>query len=291
MLHRYYKEGQKLDVAGLNEITVLIDRSETELTEVALNEWRSGLEGPPHLHSEKDQIFYIVSGDGKVTVGDQEFEVTPGCLVYLPAGILHQTIVTSEEPLGYILYNVFKSSQKEGHSSFAEHILKVKEIRRRQAETGQFDISGAEQDIITDKKEKFFSNVYDGKKFDFGSNSTILLLDRTETNRLEFVVVQWSPGNRGAMVAHKEKEQTFFVLSGSGKVTIGEETEVIQAGDIIFVPRNTPHTTEAVEDELTYLCLNSIVIKTKDKSFEEMYQRIAPKRIERWKSGDDSVGD
>jgi mannose-6-phosphate isomerase-like protein (cupin superfamily) len=291
MLHRYYREGQKLDVAGLNEITVLIDRSETELTEVALNEWRAGLEGPPHLHSEKDQIFYIVSGDGKISVGDKEFSVMPGCLVYLPAGILHQTIVTSEEPLGYILYNVFNSVEKEGHSSFAEHIQEVKEIRRRQAETGQFDISGADQEIITDKNGKFFKNVHDGKSYDFGSNSTILLLDRTETNRLEFVVVKWPPGSKGAMVAHKEKEQTFFVLSGTGKVTIGVETEAIRPGDIIFVPRNTPHTTETVEDELTYLCLNSIVTETRDKSFEEMYQRIAPQRMERWKSGDKSVGE
>ena len=61
MINRYRKDGQKLDVAGLNEITVLIDRTESELTEVALNEWRSGLEGPPHSHAEKDQIFYIVS--------------------------------------------------------------------------------------------------------------------------------------------------------------------------------------------------------------------------------------
>ena len=41
MIHRYYKEGQKLDVAGLNQITVLLDRTETELTEIALNEWRA----------------------------------------------------------------------------------------------------------------------------------------------------------------------------------------------------------------------------------------------------------
>ena len=64
MLHRYYKDGQKLDVAGLNQITVLIDRSETELTEVGLNEWRPKLDGPPHKHDEKDQIFYISSGEG-----------------------------------------------------------------------------------------------------------------------------------------------------------------------------------------------------------------------------------
>ena len=137
MINRYYKDGQKLDVSGLNQITVLIDRSETELTEIGLNEWRAGLEGPPHQHAAKDQIFYIVSGEGVVSVGSETYEVLPGNLVYIPAGILHKTEVKSVVPLGYILFNVFSSPDKEGHASFADHIKKVKEIRRSQADSGQ----------------------------------------------------------------------------------------------------------------------------------------------------------
>jgi len=291
MIHRYYKEGQKLDVAGLNQITVLLDRTETELTEIALNEWRAGLEGPPHAHAEKDQVFYIVSGEGKVIVGEEEYIVKPGCLVYVPAGLRHQSITTSDEPLGYILYNVFNSADKEGHATFADHIEKVKEIRKKQAESGDSDVSGAEKSIVPTKKTKFFSDIKEGKKYDFGSNSTILLLDRNETNKFEFVVVQWPPHSKGAMVAHKEKEQTFFILSGEGKVTIGEETEPVKPGDLIFVPRNTPHTTEAGDEDLEYLCINSIITETKDASFDEMYNRIAPGRMERWKSGSDEVGE
>jgi len=291
MIHRYYKEGQKLDVSGLNQITVLVDRSETELTEIGLNEWRAGLEGPPHQHAAKDQIFYIVSGDGVVSAGSNKYQVSPGSLVYLPAGILHKTEVKSEIPLGYILFNVFSSSDKEGHASFADHIKEVKEVRRSQADTGQSQVEGSEKEIKTDKNPKYFKTPFDGKVYDFGSNSTILLLDRTETNRFEFVVVRWPMGNKGAMVAHQEKEQTFFIISGSGKVTVGEETKNVRAGDVVFVPRNTPHTTEADAEELVYLCLNTIITETKDASFEEMYQRIAPGRIDRWKRGDDSIGE
>jgi len=231
MIHRYFKHGLKLDVAGLNEITVLVDRGETELTEVALNEWRSGLEGPPHTHAGKDQVFYITSGEGTVSLGDAKHEVRKGCLVYIPAGVVHRTVTTSVEPLAYILFNVFNSPDKEGHASFAEHIEKVKFIRRRQAETGDHKMS--ESADIQDPVHQglFFDSVYSGKKYDFGSNSTILLLDRTQTNRCEFVVVQWPEGSQGTMVAHKEKEQTFFILSGYGNVTIDEETEEISSND------------------------------------------------------------
>jgi quercetin dioxygenase-like cupin family protein len=291
MLHRYYKDGQKLDVAGLNQITVLIDRSETELTEVGLNEWRPKLDGPPHKHDDKDQIFYISSGEGLVKVGKDKHRVTKGCLIYVPAGLIHQTITTSDEPLCYILFNIFNNPEKEGHASFADHIEKVKHIRKQQAESGKAEIFIEESQAINAKKSRFFKNVTEGKKYEFGANATILLLDRTETNRSEFVLVEWPAGNKGAMVAHQEKEQTFFVLEGNGSVTIGAETEAVKPGDIIFVPRNIAHTAEAGDDTLKYLCLNSMITKSQDKSFEEMYNRISPDRIHRWQTGNTSIGE
>ena len=131
-------------------------------------------------------------------------------------------------------------------------------------------MAGAEKGIKSDKKPRFFPTPFEGKEYDFGSNSTILLLDRNETNRLELVLVRWPAGQKGAMVAHQEKEQSFFVISGSGKVTIGTETEEVGVGNLVFVPRNTPHTTEAGNEELVYLCLNSIIIETKDDSSPEV---------------------
>ena len=291
MINRYFKEGEKLDVAGLNEIIVLLDRSETEKTEVALNIWPPNLDGPPHKHDEKEQIFYFTSGKGIVNIGKKSFKVEEGNLAHIPVGVVHQTIVTSEEPLCYMLFNVFVTDDKEGHASFAEHIEKVKQIRKKQAESGESAVVGAEQTASANQPGKFIQDVNQAKLYDFGSNETLLLLDRTETAKCEFVIVRWPAGSKGAMVAHKEKEQTFFVLAGTGTVTIDDETEVVKPGNLIFVPRNTPHTTESAVEELTYLCLNSLVTETEDANFNEMYNRIAPARIERWKSGDESIGE
>jgi len=291
MINRHFKNGQKLDVAGLNQMIVLLDRAETDLTEVALNEWRAGLTGPPHKHDEKEQIFYITSGAGEVVVGDKKFEVKAGHLIHIPVGVIHQTIVRGSEPLCYMLFNIFITQEKEGHASFAEHIEKVKNIRKKQAESGQALVEGAEQSPAARKPGKFIADIYAGTIFDFGSNDTILLLDRTETAKSECVVVQWPPASRGAMVAHQEKEQVFFVLSGNGRVIIGEETGEVVPGSLVFVPRNAPHTTQTDIEKLTYLCINALVNEPKDKSFEAMYHRIAPARIERWKTGEDSVGE
>ncbi|NOX66745.1 MAG: cupin domain-containing protein [Chlorobi bacterium] len=291
MINRNYREGEQLDVAGLNKITVLLDRSETELTEVGMNEWRPNLDGPPHKHNDKDQVFYITSGKGKVIVCGKEFDTHPGCAVYVPAGCVHQTITTSEEPFVYLLLNIFNNPDKEGHASFKDHIEKVKMIRKQQAESGETG-DDSEGDIKVEKKDvKFFETVLEGKTYEFGSNSTVLLLDRNEANNFELVVVKWSSHNRGAMVAHSEKEQSFFILKGTGEITIGDETEKVVPGNLVFVPRDTPHTTESFDEELVYLCLNSYPVEPEDESFDAMYNRIAPERIKRWESGSSEVGE
>jgi mannose-6-phosphate isomerase-like protein (cupin superfamily) len=291
MIHRYYQEGPVLNVADLNEMIVLIDRTETELTELALNTWRKGLTGPPHCHEQKEQIFYIVAGTGRVHVGGEIYPVKVGDLVYVPRGVEHQTIAAEDEALDYILFNVFHTAEKEGHGTFAEHIEKVKQIRRQQADSGKSAVAEAEQGVASGKSARHISDFAGSKLFEFGSNTTRLLLERNETEGFEMVLVSWPPGNTGALVAHKEKEQTFFVISGSGWVVVGEEEAAVKPGDLVFVPRNTPHTTRAGAEQLTYLCLNALIGDIQDDSFEQMYNRIAPARIERWRRGDSTVGE
>lgn len=259
MIHRYYTEGQKLNVADLNEMIVLIDRTEAELTEVALNTWRAGLIGPPHSHDQKEQIFYVTSGTGVIKVGNEIFQVKPGDLVYVPLGVEHQTIAEDHEALHYMLFNVFNNPEKEGHGSFAEHIEKVKSIRKQQAETGKATVENAEQPASSTKKPKGIRDLNNDKLSEFGSNSTRLLLDRTETERCEAVVVFRPKGSKGAIEVHPEKEQTFFVLLGSGLITIHEEQALVRPGDIIFIPRNALHCAEAKVEDLSYLCLNTYI--------------------------------
>ena len=136
MICRRYDEGPRLDVAGLNEIVVVLDRSETARTEIGLERWRAGLVGPRHRHDGKEQVFFVTSGRGWVSVGGETREVRQGDVVYVPAGVEHQTVAASDEALEYLLYNAFLSDEKEGHATFAEHIEQVKALRRAQAEAG-----------------------------------------------------------------------------------------------------------------------------------------------------------
>ncbi len=46
---------------------------------------------------------------------------------------------------------------------------------------------------------------------------------------------------------------TFFILSGSGTITIGNSSQKIVKDDIILCPPNTPMSLEANDDGLTFL--------------------------------------
>lgn len=258
MIKRFYKEGVKLDVAGLNKITVLLDRSETELTEIGLNEWKPGLYGPPHKHDLKDQVFYITSGEGIVKLGDQSFEARPGSFAYVPAGVVHQTITTSDEPLCYLLLNIFSDHSKEGHASFADHIEKVKQTRKQQAESGKADTADSPVPFEI-KPVKFIDDVHELEIQVTAFGLTEYLLKNSETNRCAMELVKLNATKETPFNSLKDREQSIFVTHGNGAITVDEETEEIKQGDLVFVPRNSTYSVKAVGTELRYLCLSAMV--------------------------------
>mgnify|MGYP001823234216 CR=1 FL=1 len=262
MINRYYKDREKQYGKGLNSIRVLIDRSETEKTETGWSFWKPALAGPLQEHKGRDLVFYIMEGAGEIRLGDQLIGLKQGNLLYVPDGVQHQILTQEDDSLSYILFTVFNDPAKQD--------------------------SNAQIDQI--REPIFLRNTDQGKVYEFGSNTTTLLLERNRTNKVELALIRWPEGSKGAMAAHKDKEQTFYVLSGRGNVTIDGDTEQVLPGHVVFVPRNTPHTSEALEGELVYLCLNSLV-NPADESFDTMYQRIIPGRMERWKNGNNKVGE
>jgi mannose-6-phosphate isomerase-like protein (cupin superfamily) len=58
---------------------------------------KRGTEPPPHIHSREHEFFYILSGDVKVFVGGEVFELTGGDCMFMPLGIAHAFRIISEE--------------------------------------------------------------------------------------------------------------------------------------------------------------------------------------------------
>ncbi|MDD3519521.1 MAG: cupin domain-containing protein [Chromatiales bacterium] len=53
-----------------------------------------------------------------------------------------------------------------------------------------------------------------------------------------------APGARTALHRHPKSEELYHVTAGRGRMTLGEETFPIAAGDTVCIPPGTPHCVE-----------------------------------------------
>lgn len=52
----------------------------------------------------------------------------------------------------------------------------------------------------------------------------------------------FEPGQEHALHAHAGQDKLYFILEGSGTVQVGEETQLLSAGDAAFAPSSVPHS-------------------------------------------------
>jgi quercetin dioxygenase-like cupin family protein len=57
----------------------------------------------PHSHPAADEVIYVVSGEGRQTVGEDEFEIRAGDAVWIPRDVVHSTYNTGWQPLRLIV--------------------------------------------------------------------------------------------------------------------------------------------------------------------------------------------
>ncbi|MFA1611767.1 cupin domain-containing protein [Halobellus rubicundus] len=55
-----------------------------------------------HTHPDSEEILFFLNGEGVQTIADEERTVSPGEMVYIPAGVEHSTINDSWEPMRFL---------------------------------------------------------------------------------------------------------------------------------------------------------------------------------------------
>jgi mannose-6-phosphate isomerase-like protein (cupin superfamily) len=77
------------------------------------------------------------------------------------------------------------------------------------------------------------------------------LIDRT-TSPIELCSLAEEVLPAGCAVGrhhHLETEEIYYITSGTGRMTVGNETREVGAGDAVFIPRNETHTLENTGSE------------------------------------------
>jgi mannose-6-phosphate isomerase-like protein (cupin superfamily) len=71
------------------QIRPLVEASDEAAAEVHHVEIR---DAKLHYHAKTDEFYYIISGTGRMVLDEDEIEVHPGVVVYVPRGVKHKAV-------------------------------------------------------------------------------------------------------------------------------------------------------------------------------------------------------
>lgn len=75
----------------------------------------------------------------------------------------------------------------------------------------------------------------------------------TENEPSTVKIISVRGGEAFSLQTHEDRDEFWHILSGSGTVVVGENTQEVAPGDELFIPRTTPHRMSAREHGVVFL--------------------------------------
>lgn len=99
----------------VKQITGGLDLSDTATSVAAIYDTllEPGRRIQPHYHTGVEEIYYVLSGYGLMTIGEEQKEISRGDVVYIPPLAPHTLVNTAEVPLRFITVTVNISPQRD----------------------------------------------------------------------------------------------------------------------------------------------------------------------------------
>jgi mannose-6-phosphate isomerase-like protein (cupin superfamily) len=58
-----------------------------------------------HVHSDEEQAYFVLEGEGVVVLNDKQYKIKKGYAVFIPLNTPHEVINTGATPLKYVFFN------------------------------------------------------------------------------------------------------------------------------------------------------------------------------------------
>ena len=100
--------------------SMLLKRNETEGIEAFLTVVEAGRFTHPHVHTEKEQIFVVTAGQGKIVyrkdneTEEKEVPVRTGHMIYIPLHTHHQAFGAADKALEYFTIDIYTEGPPQG---------------------------------------------------------------------------------------------------------------------------------------------------------------------------------
>ena len=166
----------------------------------------------PH---QRDEVYYVVSGRAVIEVGDDEFAVEPGSIVYVAAEVNHRFVEIVEDLRTLVMF-----------------------VNGPPAETGPPWKGFQMNDIVRDR--------------DAERNTWSLFLDLPSLRFGLYMLPEQLGGDRTLVHAFDEVN---FVVNGRGRFHIDDDVIDVGPGSIVFVKAGSGHFFDSLEGDLDVLIL------------------------------------
>ncbi len=175
-----------------------------------------------HAH-ETDEIYIVLEGTGYVTVGGKNKQVSAGDVIAIPPNVWHTMMCTDQDKAPF-LWAALWWPHMDNDKVFGEEIV-VKRFDKDTAYHAHQDTILADLVVPEELKCPFWHQ--------YGY--------LTKGNTMEL---------------HKHPtDEIYIVYSGQLTVTVDDEQEVVEAGDVIAIPPNLMHTMTALSEEAVWAAL------------------------------------
>jgi len=186
-----------------------------------------------HQHSKMSEIYYILEGEGILYHGSQALKVKNGAYLTIPPETSHK------------LRNIGKSQLE--HLVFAIPPFDPTDL------TLLDESSEIEPEPKPFRSDKTHIIAQDGA-------SIYELLSEKEREIMDIGLATGSLPPKRKAIPHKHEisDEVYYVISGKGRVKVGDLDNKVKEGIVIYVPVNMVHALENTgSEELEVLCLSS----------------------------------
>lgn len=107
---------------------LVMDRAEAVASEAFITVMEPGESPPLHQHPDTEQVFYVLSGRGRLEIGPDARDMgplEPGDLVRIPPGTLHRVPCVGDEPLRYLVIDCFPGGRPSHEPTWDSHVRAV----------------------------------------------------------------------------------------------------------------------------------------------------------------------
>jgi len=215
--------------------------------------WSAQFDVPLHFHKKHAETFYILDGEVEWTVGGETHVMHPGDLVYIPPNTPHKVRVIGGKPMHTLFFSLpgGYEDQEALRGKFSKEEMNAPAAKAYSDALDDFNALPDDTPIPSDTAgpephrgvHHFSLQGHIRKAVNRSGNVTSLISlsgDQSE-GRYTFQDESWPADFNVELHYHKRHSEIFYLLGGEIEWTVDGETHNMHAGDVVYIPPNTPH--------------------------------------------------